>query len=161
LNNDVTIRFNPGLAATYYVKVEGATEDVFGIGAYQIAVDTTALGVPLPPLASVVSGVVDGLNNETIASAPSLIAVRPAAPDARPDAAYRGDTESKSDVDVYKVRAPQTLNGASLSAIVWAANSTLNPRLRVLDAGGNEVAFRVLANDTGLMSVRVENPTAG
>src|SRR5581483_5794390 len=41
-NNDVTLKFNtPLLGGRYVVQVEGATDDVFGIGGYRLTVDTT------------------------------------------------------------------------------------------------------------------------
>src|SRR4029078_2706840 len=39
-NNDLTLTFRPGLlGGSYTIKVEGARNDVFDIGAYKVAVD--------------------------------------------------------------------------------------------------------------------------
>jgi hypothetical protein len=159
-NNDLTLTFNNASPnAKYFVSIEGANNDVFNIGAYRITVDTVTLTTPLPALNSLLNPVLDSGLNETLQSATDLRAQAPA--DQRFDAIYRGSIETNSDVDVYKVRAPQS-NGSSLNVMVWASQtSTLNPTVHVYDRDGNAVPYRVLGNDARVFSVEVANVTAG
>ncbi len=159
-NNDVTLRLT-GLKAggTYTVKVESATPDVFGVGGYRLTADTDGAGatVPLKPLSE--SPVTDGHTNDTRARATNLVGSIPLELDSRFDVTYRGAIEDATDTDFYLVRAPKSADGGAvnLNVVVWSTDGALAPRIRVLDASGKAVAFRVLANDTGLMSVVVEN----
>lgn len=164
LHNDLTVQFtNPLLGGTFYVKVEGASEDVFGIGGYRLTVDTINLNIPVPLLSSLLTPVTDLLNN-TLDAATDLTSPSPTKPDARFDATARGAIGSSSDTDYYKVRAPLASGTApmALNVMVWGTGGNpLDPRARVYDANGNPVAFRVLANETGLFSVEVDNATPG
>jgi hypothetical protein len=165
LNNDLTLRFQTGLlGGTYTVKVEGATEDVFGIGAYRVVADATLLGATLPILPALLSPVVDGVLNNTLLTATQLLGGATGAPDSRFDANYRGVIESSRDVDHYQIRAPLTSPGAptNLNVVVWGLDaSPLNPRVRLLDSLGRPVAFQVLVNDGGVMSAQLQNVTPG
>lgn len=163
-NNDLTLRFRNGLlGGTYYAKVEGAADDVFGIGAYRLTVDTVNLdAVPLPLLSSLLSPVLDLGLNDTLSSATDLSALLAPPTDARFDATYRGVIESRFDTDNYKLRAPAGTGPVSLNVLVWGTDAgPLNPRVRVYDAGGAPVAYRVLANDAGVFSVVVDAATPG
>lgn len=163
-NNDLTLRFkNSLLGGTYYAKVEGAADDVFGIGAYRLTVDTVNLdAVPLPLLSSLLSPVLDLGLNDTLSTATDLSALLAPPTDARFDATYRGVIEGRSDVDNYKLRAPAGTGLVSLNVLVWGTGSApLNPRVRVYDAAGAPVAYRVLANDAGVFSVVVDAAAPG
>ncbi|HSQ56491.1 MAG TPA: matrixin family metalloprotease [Gemmata sp.] len=165
LNNDLLLHFNTSLlGGTFTVKVAGATDDVFGIGAYRLVADATLLGATLPALPALLSPVIDGLTNETLSAATILTGVATGSPDQRFDANYRGVIESASDTDFYQIRAPLTSPGGpmNLNVVVWGLDGTpLNPRLHLYDALGNPVAFQVLSNDTGIMSVQLQNVTPG
>jgi hypothetical protein len=165
LSNDVTLRFNaPLLGGTYTVRVDGATSDVFGMGAYRLTVDTGLLGSVLPILDPLLAPVVDGVVNNTLFTATTLIGLSSPAPDARFDAVYRGSIEYRNDVDNYKVRAPQTSPGGptNLDVMVWGLDANpLDPRIHIYDQNGNPVAFQVLANDSGVMSAQLANVTPG
>ncbi len=164
LNNDLTLQFKaPLLGATYTVKVDNATQDVFGIGSYRLTVDTTLLGATLPVLPALLSPVVDTLTN-TLATATTLLSVSPQQPDQRFDAVYRGAIQSSKDTDYFKIRAPLTSPGGptNFNVIVWGLDSTpLDPRIHLYDSQGNPIAFEVLANQFGLMSVQIQNVTPG
>lgn len=164
LNNDITLSFRPGLfGGNYTIKVEGARNDVFDIGSYKLAVDFLSVGGLLSPITTTLTGVLDGHTDDTLASALGLQA--PTTSDARFDAIYRGVIEDNSDMDTYKIRTDKFAAGTSvtLNVMVWGLDSAnpLDGRVRVFDAGGNPVAFQVLANDRGLFSVQVLNATAG
>lgn len=162
-NNDLLVRFVGGLfGGTYYAKVEGATDDVFGIGGYALTVDYSLLGGLLSPVTGLLTGLLDGGADDGLANA---IALQPqTSTDARFDAIYRGVIETASDVDSYKVRSTKFATGTpvTLNVMVWGLNTdALDPRVRVFDANGNPVAYQVLANDRGLYSVQVLNAVAG
>src|SRR5205814_10455450 len=50
LNNDVTVRFGSLLGGTFYVKVDGATNDEFGGGGYKLGAVFLSLGSLLDPI---------------------------------------------------------------------------------------------------------------
>ncbi len=161
LNNDVTLKFpNATFGGTYTVKVEGLTDDVFGIGSYHLTVDTINLTTPIPLLNALLAPVADGHLNDTLSAATDLTAAPKG--DARFDATYRGVIEDRTDTDDYKIKAPPGTAPVDLNVMVWGTDAApLAPRVRVFDAGGNPVAYRLLANEGGLYSVEVDNVTAG
>jgi hypothetical protein len=60
--------------------------------------------------------------------------------------------------------APLTSPGGptNLNVVVWGLDANpLNPRIHMYDALGHPVAFQVLANDAGVMSVQIANVTPG
>jgi hypothetical protein len=147
LNNDLTVRFASLLGGTFYIKVAGATSDVFGVGGYKVAADFLSLGSVLAPLTN-------------------LLGLSPTSPgtDARFDATARGSITSATDTDTYRVHTNKYAAGTpvTLNVMVWALDTTpLNPRVHVYDAAGNPIAFQVLANDTGIFSLQVLNAVAG
>jgi hypothetical protein len=163
LNNDVVLQFGSLKAgASYTVKVERATTDVFGVGAYRLTVDTGATGTPPAP-AGWVAPVADGHTNDTFARATPLALASALSWDTRFDAAARGVIEDAGDTDFYRISAPASTHGAALdlNVAVWSADGSLAPRVRVFDAVGRPVAFRVLANDPWVMSVWVPNAVPG
>jgi hypothetical protein len=163
LSNDLTLSFRPGLfGGNYTIKVEGARNDVFDIGAYKLAVDFLSVGGLLSPITTTLAGVLDGHTDDTLLGALGLQA--PSKSDARFDAIYRGVIEDNTDVDTYKIRTDKFAAGTpvTLNAMVWGLDADpLDGQLHVYDAGGSPVAFQVLANDRGLFSLQVLNVTAG
>ena len=152
LSNDLTLELNSPLPGTYIVKVEGATGDVFGVGGYRLTVDMTpALGLPLPPLPGL-KPLLDGGTNETVSKATKLESKT--AGDSRFDYVVLASIESPTDADTYKVRSAAGAN--ALNLLVWGAETDpVWPAVRVFNADGHAVAYRVLANDDGSLSVRV------
>jgi hypothetical protein len=164
-NNDVLVRVaNPRGLSTYFVKVEGATDDVFGIGGYQLDVGFEYWGVlnTLNPVLSLTAPVLDLGRDDLLGNAVSLLPRVGAEADARFDYTHRASVESSSDVDSYRVRAPGGAGPVNLNVMVWALEEQgLRPRVKVFDAAQRPVAFRVLANEAGVMSVVVPNAAAG
>jgi Matrixin len=166
LNNNLSLQFAPSLlGGTYYVKVDRPTgAGVFGVGGYRLAVDYLTLGSILQPLSPLLSPILDGHTNDLLGLATILNPTPKSTPDARFDYTYRGSIEDQSDVDDYKIHATSapasgTLN---LDVTVWALQTGgLDPRIAVYDATtGAPVAYQVLANDTGIMSIQVPNVSA-
>jgi hypothetical protein len=161
LTNDLTLRFNTSLlGGTYYVKVDGATSDVFAVGGYRLAVDYLTTGTILAPLDPVLSPVVDLHTDDLVGQLLSPLS-RPA-PDARFDYTYQGVIEDAHDVDRFRITAPAT-GPIHLNVLAWALQpGGLDPQIQVYDATRNQpVAFQVLANDDGLMSIQVPDPAPG
>jgi hypothetical protein len=162
-NNNVALQLSTKAGASYTVKVERTTSDVFGVGAYRLLVDTGFSGATLPAPPGWTPPTVDGHTNDTVGRATTLARSSALGWETRFDAAYRGVIEDGTDADFYRVSAPQSTTGAvsDMNVMVWSPDGSLNPRVRVYDAAGNAVAFRVLANDAGVMSVWVPNAAPG
>jgi hypothetical protein len=152
-NNDLTVTFRPGLlGGTYYVKVEGARNDAFDVGAYKLGVDFLSLGSVLAPITNGLLGGLLGVQNNT------------AGTDARFDAVATGSLSSASEVDTYHVSTNKFAAGTpvTLDLMVWGLDANpVDARVRVFDSSGKPVAFQVLANDRGIFSVQVLNAVAG
>ncbi|MCI0700904.1 MAG: matrixin family metalloprotease [Planctomycetia bacterium] len=163
LNNDLIVSFRPGLfGGNYFVKVEGAQENAFGVGGYKLAVDFLSLGGILAPITTTLGAVLDGGTNDLLANALGISSNNSS--DARFDAVYRGVIESANDVDNYRVRTSSISSGTSvtLNVMVWGLDANpVDPQVRVFDADGQAVAFQVLSNDRGLFSIQVLNTVAG
>jgi hypothetical protein len=162
-HHDLSLRFTPGLfGGTYYVKVDGATSDVFAMGGYRLAVDYLTAGSILAPLAPIVSPILDLHTDDTLGLARLLSPLSKPAPDARFDYTFQGVIEDSSDIDRFRIHAPST-GPVNLNVMVWALQTNgLDPRLQVYNATtGQPVAFQVLANDVGLMSLLVPDVTPG
>lgn len=151
---------------TYYVKVEGATKDVFGIGSYRLEVGSVPL---LGGLTDAVGNVVDAINgvvrddlhtDDTILTANLLpLSQTAATTDSRFDHAFQGRLRDARDVDHYGVTAP--VNGV-LTAMVWGTQDNgLLPKVSVYDARGRAVASEVLVNEAGTHVVQVVGVQAG
>jgi hypothetical protein len=166
LSNDLALQFTPSLlGGTYYVKVDRPSgSDVFGVGGYRLAVDYLSAGSILGSLGPLLSPILDGHTNDLLSTATLLSPLAKPAPDARFDFGYRGVIEDNSDVDNYKIKAPSAPASGTLTldVMVWALQSGgLDPRIAIYDAStGAPVAFQVLANDTGIMSIQIPNASA-
>jgi hypothetical protein len=160
LNNDVVFTVGNLLPGeTYYVRVSSGSNDVFGVGGYQLSADFLTLGI-VPPLDPVTrfSPVVDAHTNDSLSRA-TTIQGNSATANNSFDVSYQAQISDSTDVDYYKVQVPSTAQGASVNLVVmvWALDpNSLNPRIHLFDGNGNPVAFQVLSNDSGVMSVQVQ-----
>jgi len=146
---------NAKAGATYRVKVEGATNDVFGIGAYRLAVGKEAKEAVVPPP---VSGYInqDGHKNDSISTATDLGGAK-ASTDLRWDATYTGSifNANKTDLDFYKIRTQKDTPNVMVVA-VWAGEAgKLNPKVEVFDAAGKLVAAEVLSSTGSYVVIQV------
>ena len=158
-SNDLTLRFTPSLlGGTYFVKVEGATNDAFGIGGYKLAVDGVTLNAALSPLTAILDPTLQLRLGDALTTVVDLLPLGGQPTDRRFDATHRAAIEDSGDTDTYRLRAPTAAGSAplNLNVMVWGTDADpLDPRVRVFDADGRPVAFQVLANEAGLMSVQV------
>ncbi len=161
--NDLAIQFSPSLlGGTYTVKVEKA-DDTFSVGSYTLTVDRGLLATVLPIVNGVVS-VLDAGTNDLLSNATALISSDPSGQSNRFDFYYEGSIETPSDRDSYRITVPPSPTGdaTNLYAMAWARDANgVNPRIRVFDAAQQPVAFLLLTNEAGLMSVSVPNVQPG
>jgi hypothetical protein len=167
---------------TYYIRVEAATPDVFGIGSYGLSVRmNNTSSTPDTVIDKLLSGPFDKLGpdaidaffrnsgdvllnaeegaNETPGSATPLTANAGYAVNTRYEAI--ASLAKKEDVDVYRLVAP-TGTSRVLTATVWTADGTgFHPQVSVLDAQGNPVAAQVLTNGNGTSTVQIANSVPG
>ncbi len=172
LDNDVALRVNGAKSGgTYYVKVERAVNDVFAVGSYRLVADYLAAGAAAPPVAdSGLGPLADGLNLGNDESTSFLNALplinqnNSDTPDHRFDGTFVGSIQTANDTDYFLF--PGTLAGGlgkdSLNIMAWGLGANpITPRVHVYGPLGAPIAFSVLTNDTGMMSVRVPNVALG
>jgi hypothetical protein len=166
----------------FYVKVEAADQDLFGVGRYGLSVrlDKTS-SISDPVIEKLLRGPFDGLgadaidaffrnsgdvllnpdsgDNDVVAGATPLTATPGYAAGTR----FEGvaSLAKKEDVDIYRLSAPQGTSRV-LTATVWTADGTgFQPKVTLLDAAGNPVAAEVLVNGDGTSTVQVADTVAG
>jgi hypothetical protein len=156
------------LLSTYYVEVEGAAGDVFGIGSYQFQVQVVPLLSSLTSVINstlqVVGEIADDLHTDDTMLTASLLPLRLGQTDARYDFAYNGAIRDSWDVDFYRLKAPTASDGQSnvMSVMVWGKeNGGLIPKATVFDGAGNRVPAQILVNDNGVYNIQVLNARSG
>jgi hypothetical protein len=106
--------------------------------------------------------VLDAHTNDLITNATQLLTQNNNGQDNRFDYYYEASIEDSTDRDTYKIQARAASAGVAenLNVMVWAQGANhLNPIISVFDASGNPIAFSVLANEAGIMSIRLANVT--
>src|SRR5262249_6135765 len=173
----VTVHLNQSSSSqTYYIKVEGATQDVFGIGSYGVAVTFDATNtISSSALESVLTGPYQNLGTSDI----NAIFLNPngvlfnqngggggggkgsgSTTQLTPLPGYAQHTHyettaslaSSSQVNTYQIASPSTSNGQTLvlTAIVRAvAPNGVAPRVTILDSSQHAVSAQILANGAG------------
>jgi hypothetical protein len=178
----VTVHLNQSSPnATYYLEVRGATQDVFGIGSYGLAVTFDAANtVPPSNLDEVLRGPYQALSPNDLATFlidPNHVLFNSGRNDGSavqlsPTLGYAQNTHfetvgsiaTASDVDLYRIQPPNAPSGQSLvlTATVRALspNGTL-PRVAILDGNLNPVSAQILANGGGVFSVQATGLKSG
>lgn len=163
--NDLSIHVNSFRPLrSYYVKVEGASEDVFGIGSYQLTVETVPLLYnPLQSLGGLVDRIGEPLLNDDLhlddsMLTASLLPVRTQSVDSRFDYAYQGSIRDNYDVDFYRIATPSTVpEGSVMTVMAWGLKtSNLKPTVSVYDSNGALVDAEVLVNANGFFTLQIE-----
>ena len=172
--------------ATYYVKVQGATADVFGIGGYGLAVSfDAATTVTTATIDSVLRGPYQsflpndiqtlllgkpnplfnddhGANDDLIA-ATQLVSKPGYARNSHYEAV--GSTSGPTDVDYYRITtADSPKGGLPLVLTVTARSMDVNgatPRVAILDRDGLPVPSQVIANGDGTFTVQAAGVKPG
>jgi hypothetical protein len=155
LHGDLTLTVNAPPSATYYLRVGGATSNVFGIGSYQLNL-TYHYG--LLSLGTVLNLTTTVLNN-TFSTAQHLLSQNPGT-DQRFDYFVQGNQASSTGGEYYVVQSPSSSSGATenLVAIAWGLDvNGLQPRLHVFDANQHPIAVQVIADGSGTYTVQLPN----
>ena len=171
--------------ATYYLKVEGATHDVFGIGSYALAATFDSTNTVTPSaLESVMRGPYQNLslsdinalflnpgqvlfNNQNGGSGGSGSATQlPSTPGYAQNTHFAtvASLSSPSDVDSFRITTPNTSNGQGLvlTATVRAiAPNGVAPRVTILDGNQKPIDAQTLANGNGVFTVQATGLKAG
>jgi hypothetical protein len=187
----VTVHLNQSSGnATYYIKVEGATHDVFGIGSYGMAVTFDALNTITPSaLESVLRGPYQNLSPSDL----SALFLNPngvlfnnnggggggpggggggSTTQLTSLAGYAQNTHystiaslsSSTEIDSYNVASPSTSNGQSLvlTATVRAvAPNGVAPRVSIHYSDGTVAPAQILANGDGVFTIQASNLKSG
>jgi hypothetical protein len=154
LSGDLAITV-PGAApsTTYYVKVEGATGDVFGIGSYNLVLDYHYAGQ-----SSGGSGptFVDN-GNHTL---PHSMALKAAGLISH--FSYQASISNSTEVDWYRfVPNSQTSYQTMTVRVSGLQYQGLQPIVSVYDANGQPVGGNVVSNGGGVFTVQVPNAQMG
>ncbi len=185
----VTVHLNQSSSnQTYYIEVQGATQDVFGIGSYGLAVTFDATNtVSSSALESVLTGPYQNLSPGDInaiflnpngvlfnqngggggggGGGISTTQLAPL-PGYAPNTHYQtiASLASTSQVNAYQIASPHTSNGQSLvlTATVWAvAPNGVAPRITILDNGQQVVSAQILANGDGVFTIQASGLNSG
>lgn len=160
LSNDVVVTLPATVPdATYFVRVESARSDVFGVGAYRIAVGSPLVAPLLAnPPSWALSAVPNTAKGTSFQSASNLTPQTFGA-DARWPFTLRDALSRPSETDFNRLPADSAATGnpsATLVVTVWGLQAGgLTPRLTVLDASGNAVDAQVLGRDSSSVTVEV------
>jgi hypothetical protein len=171
--------------ATYYLRVEGATRDVFGIGGYSLAVLYDGkLTTPADRIDAVMTGPYEALSaselialfkdaqhqiNDDHGTDDGLIEAQrlAAAPGFNANTHYQvlGSLGLATDVDSYRVRGPSNFGAGKtgvLTVTVWSlqAGGTA-PTIKIFDRDQNPVPTQVLANFDGTFMVQATGIRSG
>jgi hypothetical protein len=180
----VTVHLNQSSSnATYYLKVEGATHDVFGIGSYGLAVTFDGTNtVSSSALDAVLRGPYQNLSVNDI----NAIFLNPggvlfnnqggggdgATTQLNSTPGYAQNTHyqtmasiaSATGVDSYRVSSPNAASGQSLvlTATVRAvAPNSVAPRVTILDGNQNVIAGQILTHGNGVFTIQAGNLKSG
>jgi hypothetical protein len=170
---------------TYYIEVQGATQDVFGIGSYGLAVTFDATNtISSSALESVLTGPYQNLspsdlsaiflnpngvlfnqNNGGGSGGNSTIQLTPLAGYAQ-NTHYEttASLASSSQVNTYQIAIPSTSNGQSLvlTATVRAvASDGVAPRITIRDSSQHVVSAQILANGSGVFTIQASSVNSG
>jgi len=170
LNGNVSIPITGLLPlSTYYVKVTSAANTVFGVGSYQLSINS------LLPVSSLVNQLGSSLNNLSTSlitnldlnSSPATATllspvtglVSPTDP--RFDAFMTGSIAQPSYVDYYRISAPGTNASApvTMTAMAWGIDypKPLYPIVHVYDANDNPLPVQVITNGGGTYTIQLAN----
>jgi hypothetical protein len=170
---------------TYYVEVQGATQDVFGIGSYGLAITFDATNTTSSSaMESVLTGPYQNLGPNDINAIflnPGGVLFNPSGsggggggsttqltslPGYAQNTHYEttASLASSSQVNTYQIASPSTSNGQSLvlTATVRAvAPSGVAPRITILDSGQHVVSAQILANGDGVFTIQASGLNSG
>lgn len=163
LGNDLSVSIpNYQPSTTYFVKVEGATSDVFSVGSYVLKLNYAGYG-PGGPDASATSAFNTNSEswaaNDTPAAAMTLSPVRA---NKANTFTLSGSIAGPSDVDWYRITP--TLPGVATGTLFLGTMTTTNgllPTVAVYSAQGQLLPAVVTMNEGGAYEIQLANASGG
>jgi hypothetical protein len=131
----------------YYLRVEGAQDDVFGIGAYRLAAGLDAAAATVPPEPGAL-----GAEQATVS-----LGMQKEGTDRRWDYALRAALADPAEIDSYTVRTRRATPGTLVVAVWGLQPGALDPEVAVFDAAGRPVAAEVLTDDGSSFTLQVRD----
>lgn len=154
LQNDVTVYVSQLVSgATYYLRVSSARSDVFGIGGYRLAIDSTATG----PAAANPYALIDAETsaNNTIATATAVT------PSAGPFSySFRSTLKSALDVDYFKVHSPSNGSSNLLVTVSAVGESWFTPDVDIYSTTGVKLSAKIVAQTDSFVVLSLEGAAA-
>ncbi len=166
LSGDPSITLTNVKRGTRYVlKVEGARNDVFGIGSYRLKINSGLVSQGQIAAIDVLlnggpANLFDDHHHDDTLNSSSKLDQGVYALDARFNYSINASLSDSSDLDYYSVTTPATAPGALIVTVTAGAGSVLNPCLTVYDADGNTLNAQILSNDATSFVVQIQNPGA-
>jgi hypothetical protein len=163
---DLTIQVpNPQTGQDYFIEVGNATQSVFGIGSYQLTINS--------PVSSSSGGSSTGFINpdnghygrlDQAMSLDKPTTVTGSQANARVRFSYQASIGSASDTQFYKVHSPNRQNNVpqDMMVMTWALSiDGLYPSVSVYDEHKNPVPSQVISDSNGSFSIDIPNALAG
>lgn len=152
-NGDLTITVNNAQPrGSYFVKVEGANDDVFGIGAYRLAIGSAASEAVTPPNPSGL------INDDGPGRRPAVfLGNQRTGDDRRWDFTYKASIGAPEDTDLYRVQSKRGTPGTMVVAVWALQHGNLDPIATVYDKLMRPVPFEVLSDDDGSYTLQVRD----
>jgi hypothetical protein len=156
LQNDVSV-YVPELVpgATYYLRVSSARSDVFGVGAYRLAVDSGASGGDQSDPNALVDN--EAGANDTMATATA--ATVSAGPYAY---SFRSSLSSASDVDFFSIHAPSSPTGFTKLTInvSGVGGASIRPTVQVFTTSGSLLPVHTVVDADSSVVVSLDSLAA-
>jgi hypothetical protein len=134
-----------------YIRVVGATDDVFGIGGYELHVSASTDDVEEDD--DYLND--DGGSDDDFQTA-NLLPQQYVRTDSRFDYAYKASISAVGDVDFYRVRAPQAVGAQTMTVMTWGLQAdALLPQVQVFNQRMKPVPFEIVVNDNGAYTVQL------
>jgi hypothetical protein len=149
--------------STYRIKVEAASQDVFGVGQYKLAVGNQSQEAVVKRVEATfdtASGKKDGDDHDDTYQPSALLSyvdlgiARPKG-DARWDYTGYADVYQPGDSDVFKVRTTADTPPVLVISAWDTFGGEFDPTVRVYDSAGRKVAYEVLQDDRGTFTIQV------
>jgi hypothetical protein len=152
LQGDLSVAIKRAIpGSTWHVKIENATNDVYGVGRFHLAVGTQTQEA----LDAYGSGILPG-HGDTMQTA-----IRPSATSTNPVQKHALTTASLTtpgEQQWYQFKTPRA-QAQALTVTAWTVTSgTFQPRVAVFDAQGNPVSATLLYKDSSTVRIQILNP---
>ncbi len=171
-NNNVTLNLsNLAVGGTYYVQISSATNNVFGVGSYQLSINGSTVSAPppttpgmttlTPTTVSMGATVPTGASITTTsgASLTSALSLTQTVSAADPQQAYSYQVAPANSVTYFSIHSPVAPAGQDVNLIASVANlsGAGNFQVAVYDASGNLLSSKILSQANGGEVVEVSN----